>query len=214
MKIATIILFSIIGVFASAQMTDNKEEISIYLKGFSWFTKPSEYRADQQIYQNKQAIYCCEFNSDSLLTEYNVYFESGQVAVHSKAIDIKKVFPGSDTLFYFLKVKYYLITYYQDGKIRSIEINTGDITSFDAYNKKGKIIFQELTIDEKHIDGLILTDMNDTEMILNYYQKGDLIAIVKTDYYFNSSSIEFCRKTQFLYRKKIMKILRFKFLGE
>lgn len=214
MKTIIIILFSIIGIFANAQMTNNKDEISIYLKGCSWFTKPPEYRASQKMYQNMQPIYCCEFDSDSLMTEFIVYFENGQEAVHSNAIEIKKVYPGSDSLFYFLNIKYQEITFYQDGKIRSIEINTGQLASFIAFNNKDKIIFQELTIDEKHIDGLILTDMNDTEMILNYYQKGDLIAIVKTDYYFNSSSIEFCRKPHFLYRKKIKKILRFKFLGE
>jgi hypothetical protein len=214
MKIISIIFFSIIGIFARAQKTDNNDEISIYLKGFSWFTTPTEYRASQKMYQNLQPLYNCEFDTDSLMTDCIVYFENGKVALHSKAIDIKKVYQDSDLIFYFLNIKDQKTTFYPDGKIRSIEINTGYITTTIAYNKKGKILFQELSIEDMHIDGLILSDMNNTEMILNYYQKGDLIAIVKTDYNFKLSTIKFSSKLHFLKRKKIVKILSFKFLGK
>ncbi len=211
MKIIATILFSIIGVLACAQKTDPKDEFSIYCKGCSWFAKPAEYKTSQEMYQNNQAIYCCEFNSDSLMTGYEVYFETGQIAVQAKAIEIKKVYPSSDSVFYFISLKYQEITFYQDGKIRSIEINTNDIESFEAFNRKGKIIFKELTIDEKHYDGLILTDMNSSEMILNYYKKGILKAIVKTDYVFNITEISKQQKLNFFIRRKIIKINKFKF---
>ncbi|MEN9998797.1 MAG: hypothetical protein RI922_1787 [Bacteroidota bacterium] len=213
MKLISVIFFSIIGISASAQKNNNNED-SIYFKGLNWFTTQNEYKDNQKMFQNLQPLYHCIFNADSLMTDCFVYFENGEIAVHMKAINTQKVYPGNDSIFYFLNVSDQNTTFYHKGKIRSVAINTGYIATTIAYNKKGNILFSELTIDQKHIDGLILTDMNNTEMILNYYQKGDLIAIVKTDYYFNSSSIEFCRKPHFLYRKKIKKILKFKFLGE
>ncbi|MEY3751541.1 MAG: hypothetical protein RLZZ354_68 [Pseudomonadota bacterium] len=127
MKTISLILFSIVGFFTNAQEIDNNE-ISIYLKCLNWFTTPSEYKANQQIYQNKQPLYSCTYNADSIMNECFVYFENGEVAVHSKTIEIEKVYPGPDSVLFFLNIKDQNTTFYINGKIRSYYINTGVLT--------------------------------------------------------------------------------------
>lgn len=199
--------------YSCAQSQSMLEDDVVYLKTLNWFTTPAEYRNKQVTYQNNQELYKCIFNSDSLMTDCFVFFSNGVTAVHAKIIETKKVYMDNDTNQYYLNYKDQILTYYSNGNVRSIKVNTGFLESFSAYKKNGEISFQELTINQIPINGLIMKETSGIQLVLHYFEVGTLKAVIKTDYNYNILTIEFMTQNKHLIKKRIKKIIEFKYLG-
>ena len=207
MKIIISLVFSIGFIsLASSQISDTDSDLEsiIYRTKLSRDFNSTFLQSLTQKYSDGKSFLTYELDSAFKLISYQLYFNSGEIAVDSRLLSFSKNEDFAE------QFSFETITYYKNGNHRTVEFNGVFQALKIGYNIHGNQVYKSQIVNSDTLSGLFLKhDFKDSEIYYAYYEDSVLkYSIVVEPYTFRILKIyKEGKKTKLIKRKKIITMI-------